>query len=184
VGESRVGDRHQYIKEGAVFAPNVKEGGFFAEMLKNQPRGTSDTSRIATITINNPNAINPIFELGARLTMAEEEKIRGNAVDPGEQASMKVPHISKDGADSVGVPGATIRVYVNIGLFSQHWLAQHKRADRIDPPKAIQHQDGPGELGVLAGDAGEGGERGGVFQTAEIRSGSKTRRWKGSDHQG
>ena len=117
---------NQYIAEGAVFAPNVKEGGFFAEMLKNQPRGTSDTSRIATDHINNPNTINPIFELGARLTVAEEEQMSGETLlIPGEAATMKVPHVLKDGADSVGVPGATIRVYVNIGMFSQHWLAQH-----------------------------------------------------------
>ena len=117
---------NQYIAEGAVFAPNVKEGGFFAEMLKNQPRGTSDTSRIATDHINNPNSINPIFELGARLTMAEEETVSGETLlIPGQQKTMKVPHVLKDGADSVGVPGATIRVYVNIGMFSQHWLAQH-----------------------------------------------------------
>ena len=117
---------NQYIAEGAVFAPNVKEGGFFAEMLKNQPRGTSDTSRIATDHINNPNSINPIFELGARLAMAEDEKVSGETLLlPGEKATMSVPHILKDGADSVGVFGATIRVYVNIGMYSQHWLAQH-----------------------------------------------------------
>jgi hypothetical protein len=38
---------------------------------------------------------------------------------------MAVPHVLKDGADSVGVPGATLRVYINIGMFSQHWLQQH-----------------------------------------------------------
>ncbi|HEX2099772.1 MAG TPA: hypothetical protein VHF69_03855, partial [Candidatus Synoicihabitans sp.] len=57
---------NQYIREGRVFANNVKEGGLFWEMLKVQPPGTSDTSRIATDNINNPNTINPIFELGAR----------------------------------------------------------------------------------------------------------------------
>jgi hypothetical protein len=38
---------------------------------------------------------------------------------------MKVPHVLKDGADSVGVPGATLRVYINIGSYPQHWLQQH-----------------------------------------------------------
>ena len=127
---------NQYIAEGAVFAPNVKEGGFFAEMLKNQPRGTSDTSRIATDHINNPNSINPIFELGARLAMAEEEKMSGETLlIPGAKKTMNVPHILKDGADSVGVPGATIRVYVNIGLYSQHWLQQHNALIGLTPQK-------------------------------------------------
>jgi hypothetical protein len=35
-------------------------------MLAAQPRGTSDTSRIATDHMNNPNGINPIFFLTER----------------------------------------------------------------------------------------------------------------------
>ena len=125
---------NQYINEGKVFAPNVKEGGFFWEMLKTQPRGTSDTSRIATDHINNPNAINPIFELGARVAAGHEETMAGETMlIPGEQATMKVPHILKDGADSVGVPGATIRVYINIGMYSQHWLQQHQALLGLKP---------------------------------------------------
>src|SRR5262249_31382074 len=58
---------NQYISEGRVFASLVRPGGLFWEMFKTQPRGTSDTSRIATDHINNPNTINPIFELSARL---------------------------------------------------------------------------------------------------------------------
>jgi hypothetical protein len=127
---------NQYIVEGKVFAPNVKEGGFFGEMLKTQPRGTSDTSRIATDNLNNPNAINPIFELGARLAIAQEETMGGETLlIPEEKQTMNVPHILKDGADSVGVPGAAIRVYVNIGMFSQHWLQQHNALIGLVPQK-------------------------------------------------
>lgn len=118
---------NQYISEGRVFAPNVKEGGFFWEMLKTQPRGTSDTSRIATDHINNPNTINAIFELGARMEAGPTEEIAGESLlIPGAKSPMKVSHILKDGADSVGVPGATIRVYINIGMYSQHWMQQHQ----------------------------------------------------------
>lgn len=117
---------NQYIREGRTFAHNVKEGGLFWEMLKAQPPGTSDTSRIATDHINNPNMINPIFLLGSRLAAAETEKLSGESLLlPGNTASMPVPHVLKDGADSVGVPGATLRVYINIGMYSQHWLQQH-----------------------------------------------------------
>jgi hypothetical protein len=126
---------NQFLREGPVFAHNVKEGGFFWEMLKAQPPGTSDTSRMATDNINNPNAINPIFLLGARLDEAEEEKLTGqtlllplirDAVEKGANSvTMPVPHVLKDGADSVGVVGATLRVYVNVGSYSQHFLQQH-----------------------------------------------------------
>ena len=125
---------NQYISEGKVFAPNVKEGGFFWEMLKTQPRGTSDTSRIATDHINNPNAINAIFELGARAAAGHDETMAGESMlIPGEQTTMKVPYILKDGADSVGIPGATIRVYINIGMYSQHWLRQHQALLGLTP---------------------------------------------------
>jgi hypothetical protein len=124
---------NQYIREGRTFANNVKEGGFFWEMLKAQPPGTSDTSRIANDHINNPNMINPIFLLGERLARAESndaEQLAGDSLlIPGNEAmagAMKhVPHVLKDGADSVGVRGATLRVYINIGMYSQHWLQQH-----------------------------------------------------------
>lgn len=127
---------NQYFREGAVFAGNVKPGGLFWEMLKAQPPGTSDTSRIATDHINNPNTINPIFELGARLSAGEDEVVAGDSLNlPGVSSRMNVPHVLKDGADSVGVPGATLRVYINIGSYSQHWLQQHNALIGLTPQK-------------------------------------------------
>jgi hypothetical protein len=125
---------NQYIREGPVFAPNVKPGGFFYEMTSVQPPGTSDTSRIATDHINNPNAINPIFDLGSRLSVAHEEEMDGGTLlIPTVSKKMPVPHVLKDGADSVGVLGATIRVYINIGAYSQHWLQQHNALIGLRP---------------------------------------------------
>jgi hypothetical protein len=119
---------NQYIDEGKVFGPNVEKGGFFFEELATQPRGTSDTSRIATDHINNPNAINPIFLLAERERIQVPEKLSGGTLAlPGTKAEMPVAHILKDGADSIGVPGATIRVFVNIGMFSEYWLTRHNR---------------------------------------------------------
>lgn len=118
---------NQYLHEGRVFASGVKPGSFFWEMLNAQPRGTSDTSRIASDNINNPNAINPIFLLNGRLRVAHEEILSGETLRiMGTQPRMKVPHILKDGADSVGFIGASLRVYVNIGMFHQHWFEQHQ----------------------------------------------------------
>jgi cytochrome c5 len=130
---------NQYINEGKVFACNVEKGGFFYEMLEAQPRGTSDTSRIATDHINNPNAINAIFLLAERERIATPEKMAGGTLAlPGEKEEMPVPRILKDGADSVGVPGATIRVYVNIGMFSEYWLTLHQRLIGLAPQKPFQ----------------------------------------------
>ena len=130
---------NQYINEGKVFASNVEKGGFFYEELSAQPRGTSDTSRIATDHINNPNAINPIFLLAERARIAVPEKMAGGTLAlPGEKEEMLVPHILKDGADSIGVAGATIRVYVNIGMFSEYWLTRHNRLIGLTPQQPFE----------------------------------------------
>ncbi|MGB8342020.1 MAG: hypothetical protein WCE51_10560 [Chthoniobacterales bacterium] len=130
---------NQYIREGKVFAPNVEKGGFFYEELAAQPPGTSDTSRIATDHINNPNAINAIFLLAERERIAQTEKMAGGTLAlPGEKEEMAIPHILKDGADSIGVPGATIRVYVNIGMFSEYWLTRHNRLIGLTPQKPFE----------------------------------------------
>lgn len=109
---------NQYLREGKVFAPGAERGSFLWEMLNAQPPGTSDTSRVATDHINNPGAINAIFDLEARFAVAVPERMAG-----GE--TRRVPHILKDGADSIGVAGAILRVYVNEGLYSQQWLTDH-----------------------------------------------------------
>jgi hypothetical protein len=125
---------NQYINEGKVFACNVEKGGFFYEELAAQPRGTSDTSRIATDHINNPNAINPIFLLAERERIATTETLGPHLLASlGQEPEMAVPHILKDGADSVGVPGAALRVYVNIGMFSEYWLTRHNRLIGLTP---------------------------------------------------
>ncbi|MCC6428227.1 MAG: hypothetical protein IT435_15570 [Phycisphaerales bacterium] len=120
---------NQYLREGAAFAYGVKKGNFLAEMLNAQPPGTSDTSRIASDHINNPNAINAIFNVPGRLSMAEEETMAGGTLNlvSGDSTGVKrkVPRILKDGADSIGASGATIRVFVNIGMYHQHWLKRH-----------------------------------------------------------
>lgn len=109
---------NQYFREGKVFATGSQPGSFLWEMLNAQPPGTSDTSRSANDHINNPSAINALFDLEARLAAAVEERVAGGG-------TRKVPHILKDGADSVGVADAVMRVYVNEGLYSQQWLTDH-----------------------------------------------------------
>ena len=118
---------NQYLHEGRVFGAGARQGTFFWEMLNTQPRGTSDTSRLATDNINNPSAINSIFLLRERLRIAHEENLSGETLLlPETQARMKVPRLIKDGADSVGFPGAVLRVYVNTGLFHGYWLETHQ----------------------------------------------------------
>lgn len=145
--DSAIGN--QYFREGKVFAFDEHPGSFFWEMLNAQPPGTSDTSRVANDHINNPSSINPIFDLKARLEEGVDETIAGGALDllagvdettphrTPDQSVRKVPHILKDGADSVGVAGAIMRVYVNEGLDSQQWLTDHDLLLGLRPQRAF-----------------------------------------------
>jgi cytochrome c5 len=122
---------NQYFKSDAVFGPHAIDGSNAADSYAYQlfhswKPGTVDTSFIATDNLNNPGAMNAIYALPARIAVAHEEEIRGGALNfPGEQSNMRVPHVLKDGADSVGVVGALSRVYVSIGEYSQEWLRDH-----------------------------------------------------------
>lgn len=107
---------NQYLLEGRLFSLRLKPDNFLWQVANRQPPGTSDTSRVATDHIFNPNAINSIFNLGDRPFFPE--KMRDGSMQP-------VHHILKDGADSIGVAGASLRVYVNIGMCSDYWLTLH-----------------------------------------------------------
>ncbi|MBE9053286.1 hypothetical protein IQ243_23250 [Nostocales cyanobacterium LEGE 11386] len=108
---------NQYIKESRLFAGNVSDDSFVKQVLNAQRPGTSDTSRIGNDHINNPNAINAIFNLGDRPKYPEVMN---------DGSIQEVNHILKDGADSTGVANASLRVYVNIGMCGDYWLTLHE----------------------------------------------------------
>ncbi len=109
-----------YLKEGPLFAWMLDFGAdaFYTHYLLAQPPGTSDTSRIATDDLDNPGAINGLVHVAARLALASPERLPHGGAEP-------VPHVLKDGADSVGLGLAALRVYVNIGMLGNYWLNQH-----------------------------------------------------------
>ncbi|MBW4597255.1 MAG: hypothetical protein KME46_31255 [Brasilonema angustatum HA4187-MV1] len=107
---------NQYIKENALFDAKLKPDDFRWQVLNTQKPGTSDTSRIATDHINNPNVVNSIFNLGDRPKHPEVMN---------DGSTQDVNHILKDGADSIGVAKASLRVYVNIGMCGDYWLSLH-----------------------------------------------------------
>ncbi|HWS72698.1 MAG TPA: hypothetical protein VN605_11315, partial [Thermoanaerobaculia bacterium] len=98
---------NQYVLEGKMFEGSLTPRDFLWHVYARQQAGTSDTSRLSVDWIDNPNAINPIFFL----TSARPKHLE--TMNDGTTAA--VPHILKDGADSIGPAGAALRVYVNIG---------------------------------------------------------------------
>ena len=112
----------QYLRFGRVFGNLLDDDSFFWHHFNALPPGTADTSLLASDNLLNPRTMNGIYRLGARLAVAREEELAGGNLDlPGTAAAMAVPHVLKDGADSVGVLGALARVYLSIGAYHQEW---------------------------------------------------------------
>jgi len=119
---------NQYINEASYFITPFKDNDFRWHVLATQERGTSDTSRQATDHINNPNAINSIINLADRPTHVEVMN---------DGTTQAVPHILKDGADSIGVAGASLRVYLNEGMCVDEWVKHHDLIDGLTPQTPI-----------------------------------------------
>jgi hypothetical protein len=113
----------QYWRAAPIFSFAARPDNFFYQVLAAMPPGTVDTSALATDNINNPRNMNAIYSVATRLAMAQPEVLAGGNLDmPGTSPKMPVPHVLKDGADSIGIPGALARVYLSIGAFHEEWL--------------------------------------------------------------
>jgi hypothetical protein len=117
---------NQYLVATKIFAATASEDSYAYQVLHSWKPGTIDTSFLATDNLNNPSKINSIYALQARLSVAHTEEISGGALSfTNGKTPVAVPHVLKDGADSVGLAGALSRVYVSIGEYSQEWLRDH-----------------------------------------------------------
>ena len=90
----------------------LDESSFLYQYGHTQQPGTSETSRFSYDFINNPNTINQIFSIGNRAAFSETTP---------EGHPMITNHILKDGADSVGILTALLRVFINIGSEGDYW---------------------------------------------------------------
>jgi hypothetical protein len=113
----------QYFRTGRVFLHDLGPDNFVWQLFNSSPPGAVDTSLIATDNVNNPRTMNAIYQVAARLEAAVPEDIRGGGLAlTGGTLRLPVPHVLKDGADSVGLRGALARVYVSIGSYHEEWL--------------------------------------------------------------
>jgi hypothetical protein len=118
---------NQYLREGALFSLAMAPADFRWQLANSQPPGTSDTSRLATDHINDPSAINTIFDLADRPLVPE--RMRDGTI-------RQVPHILKDGADSIGIAGASLRVYLNIGMCGDYQMTLHDPVAGVAKPQS------------------------------------------------
>lgn len=134
----------QYFWIDRVFFWNQDKSSFAWQLFHTSQPGALDTSFVSTDNINNPRTMNAVYNVPGRLAAAK--RWGKEQLEPGGSGNNKqfndypetsalsawfeppttawVPHVLKDGADSVGILGALNRVYLNIGLFSEEWL-QH-----------------------------------------------------------
>lgn len=122
---------NQFINEAGYFIGPFHQNDFRYHVLATQERGTSDTSRQATDHINNPNVINSIINLADRPTHVEVMN---------DGTLQAVPHILKDGADSIGIAGASLRVYLNEGMCVDEWLKHHDLLDGMTEQTPVSRQ--------------------------------------------
>src|SRR5262249_10833127 len=118
-----------WLKSGQVFGPSLRSDHFVFQLLEQTPPGTLDTSLIASDNNNNPNTMNPIWQVAERLRVSVPEQIgeatRALPDSIDERGRRRTPHVLADGADSIGIKGALARVYINIGEFHQEWIRHH-----------------------------------------------------------
>lgn len=141
---SSVGAQYMWVDRLFIFNANKPEGrtNFMYQLAHTYRPGTMDTSLVSTDNINNPRTMNSVYDFVARMGLAKRiglERLAGGELDnkqfndfvtsgplldfySKQDATVRTPHVLKDGADSVGLLGALNRVYLNIGLFSEEWL--------------------------------------------------------------
>ena len=132
----------QYFRTSGIVGSRVGRTNFLWHYLASQQPGTIDTSMVATDQINNPNAMNAIFEMPARILRAQlnPPEIQGPAaqsipLSPPDESVRRIPRVLMDGADSIGVFGALARVYLNIGLYHDEWIRDTNTIIGFTPQK-------------------------------------------------
>jgi len=126
---------NQYMRFRTVFANVLKSDNLLYHVVDAQHPGTIDTSLVAADNINNPNTVNAFFGLPGRVKRAagNPKEVIGaptldflhSYVDKNHENPAYVPRVLLDGSDSVGVPIALARVYLNIGTYHQQWVRTH-----------------------------------------------------------
>ena len=141
---SSVGAQYMWVDRIFIYNSNKPEGrsNFMYQLAHTYRPGTMDTSLVSTDNINNPRNMNAVYDFPSRMGVAKRlgvEKLAGGELDNRQlndyfeggpladfyskaDATVRTPHVLKDGADSVGLLGALNRVYLNIGVFSEEWL--------------------------------------------------------------
>ena len=132
----------QYMWVDRLFSWESSPDNFVSQLFGTWRPGTLDVSFVSQDNIDNPRSMNAVYNVGARMHLAQKSGKEVLAAENRENKQLNdfVPansplagffkppdtvytmHVLKDGSDSVGLIAALNRVYLNIGLFSEEWL--------------------------------------------------------------
>jgi len=129
---SSVGAQYMWVDRLFIFNSNKPEGrkNFMYQLVKTYRPGSMDTSLISTDSINNPRTMNAVYDFVSRMGLAKNlwhEKLAGGELNNKQfndfvsegpltgyyakaDTTSHTPHVLKDGADSVGLPGIESRL--------------------------------------------------------------------------
>ena len=139
----------QYLRPRAVFGNLLPKNNFVYHLLDSQPPGTIDTSLIASDNINNPNAMNSIFNLKFRAALS--------LINPHEKQSgpsRALPSIWRHPEEnpSPGAPDQTPQAFRD--LFEHVGLSNELHHSNDDPRRVprilFDGADSIGAWGALA----------------------------------
>ncbi len=138
----------QWLATQPALGSTLEPNNYFYQLLTSARRGALDTSLLASDGNNNPNIMNPIWQLAARLSLSvpeplgEATTVLPDALRQRDAAGRDVtPHVLADGADAIGVYGALARVFLNIGEFHQDWVTHFNLVIGMRPQTPIQIRD-------------------------------------------
>jgi mono/diheme cytochrome c family protein len=138
----------QYLRIRAAFGNLIKSDNFIYHILDSQPPGTIDTSLIASDSINNPNAMNSVFNLPQRVLLSlrnPKETLDGASLT--QPAVWRHPEANASPDDEDVLPEALRKVFADQGLIEvQDTNGNPRRVPRI----LLDGSDSIGAWGALA----------------------------------
>jgi hypothetical protein len=155
----------QYLRMRAIFGNLLKEDNFVYHLLDSQPPGTIDTSLIASDNINNPNAMNSIFNVPQRVVRSfvnPQETLSGDSVrqpavwgNPKEALEKETcvwrqegDRFFYEGRGADKVPPAYLSLFKDAGLLDR--VTGSNEGPRYVPRVLFDGADSIGAWGALA----------------------------------
>lgn len=139
----------QYLSMRATVGGQLKPEHFVYHLLDSQPRGTIDTSLIASDNINNPNTMNAVFGLRQRALLSLSNPPENLSSRSNHLPSLwKTPDPGRTGGTEDVAPDAIVALAEKLGILNR--LRRSNDDSRRVPRILLDGSDSIGTWGALA----------------------------------